>query len=155
MKIANINTGFIDIPGKISLNIYAQGCKLKCPNCQNPELQNFKYGQDIFLEQIKSICKSRVLPSWVCWLGGDATYQPEDFLEFNKYFHQQGYKVGLYTGRDFSDIIELTENVDLVIDGPWQGIPVGEEGSNQKTFLKINNFWKEVNFKDLANLLNT
>ena len=41
----------------------------------------------------------------------------------------------LYTGKYFEGIQDLLEDIDLVIDGPWEGIPVKEKGTNQRVFL--------------------
>jgi pyruvate-formate lyase-activating enzyme len=154
MYISNINTGFIDIPSQISMNIYAQGCSLNCKDCQSPDLQPFNKGPNISLEDIKIICEQKILPTWICWLGGDATYQPDDFQKFNKYFKEKHYGVGLYTGRLFKEVEDLLENVDLVIDGPWRGIPVTDKDTNQKVYLKQNGIWEEVSFNSLPELLN-
>ena len=153
MRIASISTGFIEVPGQICLHIYAQGCKLNCKGCQNPELQKFDGGEHINVDEMGIILKDHMMPKWICWGGGDATYQPEDFKEFNKLFKSKGYKVALYTGQYFDDVIDLLENVDLVIDGPWEGTPVAEESTNQKVHIKEQNVWKQIKFSEVKGLL--
>jgi len=152
MKIASISTGFIEVPGQICLNIYAQGCKLSCKGCQNPELQKFDAGEDISIDEMSIILKEHTMPKWICWGGGDATYQSDDFRAFNKFFKSRDYKVALYTGQYFQDIKDLLDDVDLVIDGPWEGIPVIEESSNQKVYTKKKE-WEQVDFSSLKDLL--
>ena len=49
-------------------------------------------------------------------------------------------------------LITSPMNVDLVIDGPWEGIPIEDESSNQKVHLKQGK-WKQVAFSDLKSLL--
>jgi len=152
--ISNINAGFIEIPGKITLNLYVQGCKNNCKGCQNPDLLPFSGGKEVTEEHIKVILKTKRLPEWICWLGGDATFQPEGFKAFNKLFHELGYPVCLYTGQKFNDIQDLLNDVDLVIDGKWEGIPVTEENTNQKVYLKKNNEWINVKkFIDLKEII--
>jgi len=152
MQIASISTGFIEVPGQICLNIYTQGCKLSCKGCQNPELQKFDGGEDINIDKMGIILKDHTMPNWICWGGGDATYQPDDFRAFNKLFKSRGYKVTLYTGQKIQDIRALLDDVDLVIDGPWEKIPVSDESSNQKVHIKQGK-WKQVSFSSLKDLL--
>lgn len=154
MQIANMNTGFIEIPNKISLNIYAQGCKKNCAGCHNKEIQSFDGGINIPLDTMESMLTGYPMAEWVCWLGGDGTYQPEAFVEFNKMFQRHGLKVCLYTGRLFEEVWSLLDNVNLVIDGEWQGIPVTEEGTNQKIYVREKNMFKPVAWAELCAILN-
>lgn len=41
-------------PG-ISLSVYFSGCHFHCPGCQNPEAQDFNYGQELTSDIIKEI----------------------------------------------------------------------------------------------------
>lgn len=153
MQISSISTGFIEVPTKISLNIYVQGCKLSCNGCHNPDLQSFSGGSTIFLKDFPKILEKRDLPTWICWLGGDAVYQPEGFLAFNEFFKTKGYKICLYTGNLFLKIKHLLKDVDMVVDGPWEGKKIDEEGTNQKIYIKNNNEWNEISFIELKNIL--
>jgi anaerobic ribonucleoside-triphosphate reductase activating protein len=149
MRIANVSTGFIEVPGQISLNIYAQGCKIGCKGCQNPELLSFDGGIECNNEVFSQIIKNKQMPTWICWLGGDATFQPDGFLSANQLFKEKGYHICLYTGQLFSEIQHLIKDVDMVVDGPWQGIEVKNTGTNQKVYLKQNNEWKMVTFSEI------
>ena len=151
--ISNINTGFIECPCQISLNIYVQGCKMRCEGCQNPELQPFEGGSLINLQEIEKVLEHHSLSTWICWLGGDAIYQPDGFKAFNKLFKEKNYKVCLYTGAKQKEITDLLDNVDVVIDGEWSGTPVTDNNSNQKVYIKNNNQWGEHNFAELKEKL--
>ena len=153
MRISSVSTGFIEIPGQISLNIYAQGCKIGCKGCQNSELCPMDGGIDCSIQDISQILENKQMARWICWLGGDATFQPEDFKTFNKLIKTKGYKICLYTGKLFKEIQELIDDVDLVIDGPWMGIGINQEGTNQKVYLKQNNEWKNVKFGEVKMLI--
>jgi len=153
MQISNISTGFIEIPTQTSLNIYVQGCKKRCEGCQNPELQSFIGGTTIKLEDLPKILQNRDLSTWICWLGGDSVYQEEGFLAFNKFFKENGYKICLYTGKLFSEVENLLEHVDLVIDGAWEGKKIEEKDTNQKIYIKNNNKWNKINYNELKNIL--
>jgi len=155
MKIASISTGFADIPGQISLNIFAQGCKLCCKGCQNPDLLDFNGGEEISVSNMEIILKSKPMTEWICWLGGDAVYQPEEFLAFNKLFKEKSLKIALYTGRYFEDIQDLIKDVDLIIDGPWDDSKgtVKDESTNQRTWHKEGMNWERVKFTELEKIL--
>jgi len=150
MRISQISTGFIEVPGQISLNIYAQGCKLRCKNCQNPELQDFNGGEEITGEQFENILRDKILSSWVCYLGGDVIYQPEEFKNFNKIAVRNNYKVALYTGLYFEQVRYLLDDVSLVIDGPWEEENGGvvAETTNQRVWVKRKKNWEQVKFKN-------
>lgn len=157
LNITQISTGFIDVPNNTSLNIYAQGCKLKCPGCQNPQSIPFDGGVKIHVDQIIQSISTHVLCDWVCWLGGDATYQPVSFQNANRLIKLHTNKrVCLYTGQKFEDIQDLLNDVDLVIDGPWMGIPITDHKTNQRIFLKSGKFnWDRVDSWGTLQLLFT
>lgn len=146
LNVAQISTGFIEVPGWISLNIYVQGCEKRCVGCQNPDQQSFTGGELITVDNIDSTLKMYPLCKIVCWLGGDAVYQSEAFMAFNKEFQRLGLKVCLYTGKSFEEIKHLLDDVDAVVDGEWTGIPVSSPGSNQKVWIGeyLKNCFKSV-----------
>jgi anaerobic ribonucleoside-triphosphate reductase activating protein len=153
MNISSISTGFIEIPDQISINIYVQGCKNNCLGCQNPELKEFDIGTNINQYTIIDIIESKPIGNWICWLGGDATYQPDDFIIFNQIFKSLNKKICLYTGRYFTDIKNMIEDVDLVVDGPWveELGGVNSENTNQKVYFKNkNNEWINIKFKEIS-----
>lgn len=151
--IYSISTGFIDIPGHTSINIYAQGCKNNCKGCHNPELRSFEGGAPVKISDIQTIIKKHLLADWICWLGGDITYQPDGLVQFNKEFKKRGYKICLYTGRYIEDIKDLLEDVDVVVDSPWEGIPVYEEETNQRVWVKELQNWKQIKFNELRRVV--
>lgn len=151
VRVSQIVTGFIEIPNKISLNIYAQGCGIHCPGCQNQQIQNFDGGTPITYDQLKLSIEQHGLCNWVCWLGGDATFQSDGFIYFNKKIKEDfpNLKICLYTGRLFENLDnKIKENLDLIIDGPWMGIPVTDKNTNQKIYQSINNEWKLIDSWD-------
>jgi len=151
IKINQISTGFIEVPNQVSLNIYAQGCTKRCNGCQNVDLQTFHGGYPLYLDEVDSVLFNYPLCKWVCWLGGDAYYQRESLKEFNKKFKSKNLKVCLYTGVLFDTLDkDILENLDLVIDGEWMGIPITEKNSNQKVWIRDNDFgWSIISWDDL------
>jgi len=153
MRIANVSTGFSEVPGQISLNIYAQGCKMGCKGCQNPDLLPMEGGIECNLHDFARIIENKQMARYICWLGGDATYQPQGLIQANKLFKSKGFKICLYTGKLFSEIQDLIEDVDIVVDGPWTGTTVMEEKTNQKVYVRLNNEWKNVTMTEIKGIL--
>jgi anaerobic ribonucleoside-triphosphate reductase activating protein len=153
LRIANINTGFVDVPGQISLNLFCQGCGVKCKNCQNPKLISMRGGNKLYEEDFDLIITKYHMCNWICFLGGDATFQPEGLKYFSKLFKTKyDKKVCLYTGKLFEDIQDLIKHIDLVIDGPWQGLTVDNPNTNQRIFTYSDNKWNRISFNDLKQL---
>lgn len=155
LYIDSISTGFIEIPGQISINIYASGCMKRCPECQNAELQKFRknkfLSEDNFIESIKSYKMAK----WICFLGGDAVYQPKGLNIIANLSIKQGYRTCLYTGMNFLELTEVNkDNFDLVIDGPY----IKELGglnsikTNQNCYLKQYGTWKSYRFDQLEGM---
>ena len=59
--------------------------------------------------------------------------------------------VAIYTGKLFEDIKNLLNDIDVVIDGPWNGIPVTDDNTNQRTFIRKNGDWTQIRFNQLKN----
>ncbi len=156
INVSQVSTGFIEIPNKISINIYAQGCKKRCEGCHNKESQNFDGGYKLYLSDIEKIKQDHFLSNWICWLGGDAVYQPEKFQIFNSHFSTLGFKMCLYTGlnRDEFNVQDpLFYYLSTIVYGEWKGIPVHRKDSNQKILVRHGYDWKELNWDQWNELL--
>jgi organic radical activating enzyme len=150
LNIGQLNTGFIEIPGQISMNIYCQGCNIGCFGCQNTGLQSFNMTNKLYLTDISHLIKEYPMSKWVCFLGGEPTFQPNLSI-FCKEFKKHDYMVAIYTGKLFEDIKNLLNDIDVVIDGPWNGIPVTDDNTNQRTFIRKNGDWTQIRFNQLKN----
>ena len=104
INIHQISTGFVDVPGMISLNIFVRGCKNYCSGCQNPNLQSFDPDWLFCISDLESYLTTYNMCECVCWLGGDATFQKDSLITFNKHIKKIGYPVILYTGQLFSTL---------------------------------------------------
>ena len=51
-KCAGISDSMIDSPGRTAIDIFFQGCSIKCPGCQNPDLQDKNGGFDVDTNEI-------------------------------------------------------------------------------------------------------
>jgi organic radical activating enzyme len=126
---------------------------MRCEGCQNADLQPFEGGTTINLTDLPKILEKRDLPTWICWLGGDAVYQPDGFLAFNQYFKSKKYKICLYTGKLKDEVTDLLENVDLVVDGAWEGKTIKDNDTNQIIYFRKNNKWENYTYLELKELL--
>jgi len=156
IKISAINTGFIEIPDTISMNLYVQGCKLRCKNCQNVELQPFEGGHYVDSNEFHALLSENILCEWVVWLGGDAVYQPDALKAFNKIAKSMNYNVCLYTGLYKDDLdASLIQDVDLLIDGPYDENHGGvkDDATNQKVYVKKDGNWQNILYTDISNYL--
>jgi len=155
INVSQISTGFIEIPNQISLNIYVQGCEKKCIGCQNPELQTFEGGNKIYLDDVDVLLKNYSMAKWVCWLGGDAIYQPKALIEFNKKFKSKGLEICLYTGMRFEEICTdvLCSGLDVIIDGEWKGKTIKDNDTNQRIWVLAPGIeWYPVTWNELSDM---
>lgn len=155
INVSQISTGFIEIPNQVSLNIYVQGCKKRCSGCQNMELQPFVGGNKIYLDDVDVLLKNYSLCNWVCWLGGDAVYQQDALIEFNKKFETKGLKICLYTGLNFEEIDSgvLSSGINMIIDGEWKGKTVKEPDTNQRVWILAPGIeWYQVSWSELEDM---
>lgn len=108
--------------------IWTQGCSHNCAGCHNPQTHSFKDG---FLQDIESV-KQEILENTtngVTLTGGDPMFQIKQSLEIAKFCQNNGLNVWCYTGFTFekllemtdknSDLLELLNNIDILIDGQF------------------------------------
>lgn len=159
MLIHSFDTGFIEVPEHITLNIYALGCKHNCPGCANQHLQNFNHPQQRWLSTkglSNLLNDGHGMYDGVCFLGGDAAFQPKHLamLATHVKFDYHSLFVCLYTGFEFNQLPrEVVDTLDVVIDGKWRGKTVSEPGTNQKIWVKTDGVWRVVAHSELGCVL--
>jgi anaerobic ribonucleoside-triphosphate reductase activating protein len=156
--IAAIREGFQDIPGIITLDVFTVGCKHKCPGCHTQQLQDPRYpGRRLLtlLEAKALAAGASGLIGAVCWMGGDPLYQEQELLPVIEAMRAVSpVPHVLFTGDEFEVIDgKVLELVDAAITGRWEGIPVYEEGTNQRIMLKGPGGWKQATKEELVNHL--
>lgn len=157
MFIINYHIGFIEVPNLITLNVYTVGCQHNCPNCHTKDLQNFNHPNRKLLkinEFLRLIDKHEGFIQGVAWLGGDPIEQEQDLVEFASSAKKDypNIKQILYTGYEFKDLPSwVLAPFDIIIDGKFNGIPVTDDNTNQKIYIKDNG-WKVVTYKQLEGL---
>jgi pyruvate-formate lyase-activating enzyme len=156
MHISQISLGFIDLPDTTTINIFAKGCRHKCPGCSNAQLQKFSKKECDILDSKNFeyyISSPRPLTNWICWLGGDPVYQSKSFIELTRIAWINRYYNALYTGFKFKTkaVQNVIEYVDIVIDGKWKGVPITDPKSNQKIYIRKGDEFIVVPWAELKN----
>lgn len=123
MKVARISTGFCDVPGLTTLNVFTAGCSKRCAGCHNKELWDHDHPEAFKVDALGLMAKfDPGLHDAVCWLGGEPTEQPR-LLETARALRSQGVKQVLYTGLEAHEVpSEVMEAVDVVVAGGWKGM---------------------------------
>lgn len=155
LYIDSISTGFIEIPGQISINIYASGCMKQCFECQNKELQKIHYNVPLYKDLLINIINQYSMANWVCFLGGDAVYQPQGLNFISNLSKKAGKFVCLYTGCNFFELTEINkDNIDLIIDGEYDKLkgPVNSPTTNQHCYINQKGIWQSILFKNIKDI---
>ena len=130
MRVAGIEPeSIVDGPG-IRFTVFAQGCPLKCPGCQNPGTWDPCGGQEIDVEEIITAMGLSVLASGLTLSGGEASRQPGDCARLARAAHEMRWDVWAWSGftmdallrqaRHSPELAEMLDQVDVLVDGPFQ-----------------------------------
>lgn len=127
LRIAGLTKeSIVDGPG-IRYVVFAQGCNHKCKGCHNPDTHSMSGGYEIDVDMlIKDILNSKHIDG-VTFSGGEPFLQAEAFLYIAKVLKHHNIHIISYTGYTFEQIIgnninheiELLNNIDVLIDGPY------------------------------------
>jgi anaerobic ribonucleoside-triphosphate reductase activating protein len=105
------------------LAIWFQGCDIRCADCCNPELFDFKPVHILSLERVLEIiaeAKERFSIEGVTFLGGEPTLQ-QRLTELSFEIKKMGLGVILFTGKKAEEVNEeLKAAVDIIIDGGFE-----------------------------------
>ena len=124
MKIANIQFPVFVPYNKSALEIYISGCKRHCKNCCNPELQNFKIGENFSKNHLDYIKERKSFFDVIAILGGDLLDQNEHFackfsLQLSILFENK--ELWLFTGHNKEEIPDwVWEIFDYVKIGEYK-----------------------------------
>lgn len=121
VKIGGINElSFIDSEG-IGCSIFFQGCKRRCSNCQNPDLQCFDGGEEKPITDVMGyIEKNRSWYDSIAFMGGEPLDQPESLKIMLKKAKNMGLKCWIYTGYERDEIPkDLLALGDVIVAGAY------------------------------------
>jgi len=160
VKIASIQTTFLEVPGQVSVTVFTQGCSIKCSKeCHNPKLIPFENDDALEVDPktFGDLLVVRKMHDWVCFVGGEPTDQP-DLYEMCNVVRHHGKLCALYTGRAFEEIpSKIVECLSFIKSGPYDGKDPFDRGSSQEvrvvnTFLDLT---KITNKTDVFNAIQT
>lgn len=130
LRIAGIvNESIVDGPG-IRLVVFAQGCRHKCPGCQNPHTHSFEGGTLVTIDEIVERVRENPMLDGVTLSGGDPFEQAENFAELALRIRRMGMNVVTYTGYTYEQLMNgidkrkgwerLLQESDILIDGRFE-----------------------------------
>lgn len=112
----------VDGPG-FRTAIYIAGCDHHCPGCHNPSSWDPQEGKLMTIEELLEIVKEEDFN--VTLTGGDPLFHPAETMELAKGVSKLGYKVWLYTGFEYEQILSsptlaaILPYVEAIVDGPF------------------------------------
>jgi anaerobic ribonucleoside-triphosphate reductase activating protein len=116
----------VDGPG-FRYVVFVQGCCFSCEGCHNAQLQSFKGGKIITLEEVLCAIKENPLLSGLTLSGGEPFTQAAACANLAREVHALGLTVMTYTGHTWeeltsspqSDWAALVQETDILVDGPF------------------------------------
>jgi len=148
IKLAGlVADSIVDGPG-FRFTIFTQGCPHHCEGCHNPQTHDFNGGRYADCDKIIEKIQQNKLTSGVTFSGGEPFCQPEPCAYIAKKLKALNYHLMAFTGYDFEQLIEMSENnkqvmdfltcLDIIIDGKFdlkqRSLELKYKGSaNQRT----------------------
>jgi len=119
MRISSIETSFLDHPNHTTMIVFMSGCSLRCPNCQNPALQDPNAGSEASVSDIKAELAKRPLCRSITFSGGDPLFQQNELISFCKEL-SQFVPIAVYTGKALSEVpTELLQYIKFLKTEPY------------------------------------
>ena len=129
IKLADIVPESV-VDGKgIRMTVFVQGCRHKCPGCQNPTTWDESGGEEHALKFITDIAERNPLLDGLTFSGGEPFLQPAPLCELAKWCHERGMNVWSYSGYTLEQLREtgetnravkqLLDEIDVLVDGPF------------------------------------
>lgn len=109
--------------GHLATTLWFSGCKIKCEDCFNPSLQEFKQGL-LLMDLYDKIRERRHLTRWLVLVGGEPLDNFLDLRQAVSIGQNFGYKVVVFSGYDLKNISSdkiqyLKENVHYLKLGKY------------------------------------
>lgn len=131
--------------------IWAQGCRLHCPGCQNQETWDLEAGTLVPIADIKKELTALKGQTGLTFCGGEPFLQPEACLEISRWAREQlGWDIWSFTGSTYEQIKKLGGpawdflcSLDALIDGPFilkqRDLTLKFRGSRNQRLLHLKN----------------
>ena len=152
-----IEESIVDGPG-IRFVLFLQGCRLRCPGCQNPQTWDFDGGTLVPSDEVLARIRENPLVHGVTFSGGEPFEQAEALLPLAKELKAQGYHLMAFSGFTLEQLVQkpecraFLEQLDLLVDGPFieaqKSLDLRFRGSRNQRILNRpatrENVWKAV-----------
>lgn len=106
---------------------FTQGCRHKCPGCQNPSTHCMNGGEDRNMDELIDDLKDNPMLRGVTFSGGDPFEQADKCAYMAKRIKELNLNIWCYTGYTFEQILEnkdsregwreFLDNIDVLVDG--------------------------------------
>lgn len=130
--------------------IWCQGCKIRCPGCQNPESWDEFTGTIVEIDYIKDKLKKIKGQSGLTFCGGEPMLQPIACKKIGDWAKKElGWSIWSFTGYTYEEIKkeggdrwEFLKSLDVLIDGPFilaqRDLSLSFRGSSNQRLLRLN-----------------
>ena len=130
--------------------IWAQGCRQRCPGCQNPETWDEGAGVLMNIDEIKVKLRSLKGQNGLTFCGGEPLLQSAACLEISRWAKMElGWEIWSFTGLVYEKIPrdgvewEFVCSLDALIDGPFilpkRDVSLKWRGSSNQRLLHLKN----------------
>ncbi len=107
--------------------LWLQGCDQRCPGCYNADILEIRANRIFSIEAVARVILDIEGIEGVTFTGGEPTLQAAPLAALSRRLRENGLSVMCYTGHVYeelvsrcsSDITDLLDAVDLLIDGPY------------------------------------
>lgn len=153
--------GFIRLAGPIERDnivngpglravIWTQGCRQRCPGCQNPETWNESAGQLVAIEDVKQQLRALKGQTGLTFCGGEPLLQADACRQIADWARQElGWNIWSFTGLIYEKIPHdspawrFIQSLDVLIDGPFvqaqRDLSIKWRGSRNQRLLHLKN----------------
>ncbi|MCR5620386.1 MAG: radical SAM protein [Treponema sp.] len=149
-------------PGK-RFALWVQGCKQRCPDCCNKQMQEFKQAHIVETDDLIHLIqksKSDFNIEGVSFIGGEPLLQAEGLSYIAKWCHENALSVLVFTGFLYDTLLntkdafvqELLSNTDILVDGLYDKKQPDAErdwvgSKNQKVILLSDRYAKGIEYE--------
>lgn len=130
--------------------IWTQGCRQRCPGCQNPETWSEQAGELVAIEDVKKQLRALKGQTGLTFCGGEPLLQAEACRKIANWARQElGWNIWSFTGLIYENIDhdspewEFIKSLDALIDGPFilaeRDLSLKWRGSRNQRLLHLKN----------------
>ncbi|GHU07371.1 anaerobic ribonucleoside-triphosphate reductase-activating protein [Alphaproteobacteria bacterium] len=157
-----VEDGFVRLAGPLSSDsivdgeglravLFAQGCRRKCPGCQNPETWDETAGVAVSLDEIKERLSAMRGQAGITFSGGEPMLQARALTEIARWAKKEmGWNIWCFTGYTYETLrklddekMALVRECDVLIDGPFilpqKDLTCRFRGSRNQRLLRLKN----------------